>query len=150
MMAVIYFLPNVIFLIGAYYLVNTILNIFFLFKTNRKYKPLEIKEYRGEDISYGKHLSLMNIINTLATQIDNMKKRYWLPYDDPNAVNVLIINGLQYAQGMNLQITTDLIFYHKVVDKRIERQMAGRAMRYGRTNNLRIHYVLNANEFKLL
>lgn len=100
-------------------------------------------ELTANEIKFG-------IIMGSATQIDNMKKRYWLPYDDPNAVNILIINSLQYAQGMNLQNTTDLVFYHKIVDKRNERQLAGRAMRYGRENNLRIHYILNVNEYKLL
>lgn len=80
-------------------------------------------------------------------QIDDIVRRYWLPNSDPESVAVLLVNGSKYCAGLNLQNTTDLIYTHKVIDKNIETQIAGRAARYGREFNLNVHYVLYQNEY---
>lgn len=85
-------------------------------------------------------------LNGTSKQISDMVARYKLPNDNPESISVLLINGPQYCAGLNLQETTDLIFTHKIMDPNIESQVAGRAARYGRTSNLRIHYVLYHNE----
>lgn len=59
---------------------------------------------------------------------------------------VLLINSQQYCSGLNIQFTTDLVYFHKISDKNIEAQVAGRAQRIGRTCNLRIHYLCYENE----
>ena len=79
-------------------------------------------------------------------QIKDAVDRYFLPNDDPESINVLLVNGAKYCAGLNLQITTDLIFTGKIADSHIEQQLAGRCCRIGRTNNLDIHYVLYENE----
>jgi SNF2 family DNA or RNA helicase len=59
---------------------------------------------------------------------------------------VLLINSSQHCAGLNIQFMTDLVFFHKIMDKNIEAQVAGRGQRIGRTCNLRIHYICYKNE----
>lgn len=92
-----------------------------------------------EGISYLK-------INGTARMISEMVDRYNLPNSDPNSVAVLLISGVQYCAGLNLQVTTDLIFPHKLIDPNVESQVGGRAARFGRVYNLRVHYVMYENE----
>ena len=82
-------------------------------------------------------------------QIQDMVHRYGLPSSNPESISVLLINGPEYCAGLNLQMTTDLIFTHKIIDRNIESQVGGRAARYGRTANLRVHYFLYENEFEM-
>ncbi len=59
---------NVILLILAYFFSNTLANVFFYVKTLRIFKPNENQDQ--ETISYGKHLSLMNVISIIAYYLD--------------------------------------------------------------------------------
>jgi SNF2 family DNA or RNA helicase len=59
---------------------------------------------------------------------------------------VLLLNPKSYGCGLNLEKTTDIIFYHKFSIE-MERQIIGRAQRYGRNTQLRIHYLYYENEF---
>jgi hypothetical protein len=61
------------------------------------------------------------------------------------AINVLLMNSYSYCAGMNLQCTTDVIIYHKLVSD-IEKQAIGRAQRIGRTSPLNVHYLKHNNE----
>jgi hypothetical protein len=38
------------------------------------------------------------------------------------------------------------VFFHKMIDKNIEAQVAGRAQRIGRICNLHMHYLMYNNE----
>jgi SNF2 family DNA or RNA helicase len=78
--------------------------------------------------------------------VTEIKRRYHLNYDHPDAINVLFIKGPKYCAGANLQNTHRLIFTHKEMEAATEEQMAGRAARYGRTTNLEIYYILFRNE----
>lgn len=60
-------------------------------------------------------------------------------------IQVLLINSTHYGSGMNLENTTDMIMFHKF-DSEIEKQVIGRAQRYGRTNPLNVWYLLYDNE----
>ena len=62
-------------------------------------------------------------------------------------VNVLMLNAKNYGAGMNLQIATDIIIYHRFT-KEMEEQIIGRAQRLGRSNNepLNVYYLLHDNE----
>lgn len=55
-------------------------------------------------------------------------------------LNVLMLNGQQFACGINLQETSHIIFYHKM-SKDMEMQIMGRAHRYGRKGPLRVIYL---------
>lgn len=61
--------------------------------------------------------------------------------------NVLLINSIKYCAGLNLQVASDLIFSHLIIDENIEGQVAGRIMRLGRTTAVNFHYVLFDNEY---
>lgn len=82
-----------------------------------------------------------------ALQIKEVIDRYYLPNDDEESINVLLISGPKYVAGLDLQNTTDLIFTGKVGDVNIESQIAGRICRIGRTCNANIHYVLYNTEY---
>jgi len=54
--------------------------------------------------------------------------------------NVIFLNSKFNGAGINLQITTDIILYHKM-PVHIEKQVIGRANRIGRVGTLTIHYL---------
>jgi Helicase conserved C-terminal domain/Ring finger domain len=60
-------------------------------------------------------------------------------------VKVLLVNTRQYGSGLNLENTTDMILFHKF-DTEIEKQVIGRAQRFGRKEPLHVHYLLYENE----
>jgi SNF2 family DNA or RNA helicase len=60
-------------------------------------------------------------------------------------VNVLLVNTRNYGSGLNLECTTDVVLTHKF-DNDIERQVIGRAQRFGRTEQLNVWYLLHRNE----
>ena len=60
-------------------------------------------------------------------------------------VRVLMINSSFYGCGMNLENTTDVVFYHKTA-RAMYSQVIGRAQRPGRTQRLNIHNLLYLNE----
>ena len=61
------------------------------------------------------------------------------------SLDVLLLNSSHYGTGLNLENTTDLIFYHKMTSD-MAKQVIGRAQRAGRTTPLRIHHLCQDNE----
>jgi hypothetical protein len=61
---------------------------------------------------------------------------------------VMIINSTKHCSGLNLQSSSDLIFAHKILDKSVQSQVAGRIQRMGRLTQARIHFMLYTNEFE--
>ena len=66
---------------------------------------------------------------------DNIINRY--KYGD---LQVLLLNAKHNCAGINLQETTDIIFYH-TIENNTETQIIGRANRIGRTIPLDVHYL---------
>lgn len=60
-------------------------------------------------------------------------------------VKVLMLNAEYFGAGMNLQMTTDLVMFHRFRYE-MEEQIIGRAQRLGRTTPLNIYYLLHENE----
>ena len=60
-------------------------------------------------------------------------------------LDILMLNASHYGTGLNLENTTDLIFYHKMPHD-MEKQVIGRAQRAGRTQPLNIYYLYHENE----
>jgi hypothetical protein len=60
-------------------------------------------------------------------------------------IRVLMLNAQFFGAGMNLQMTTDLIIYHRFT-KEMEEQIIGRAQRMGRTTPLNVYYLIHDNE----
>lgn len=62
-------------------------------------------------------------------------------------VDILTVKTKQYGSGLNLENTTDIIMLHKF-DTEMEKQVIGRAQRFGRNNRLNVWYLLYDNEYK--
>lgn len=60
-------------------------------------------------------------------------------------ITALLLNAHHFGAGMNLQIATDVVIYHRFT-KEMEEQVIGRAQRLGRTLPLIIYYLLHDNE----
>lgn len=60
-------------------------------------------------------------------------------------ITVLLLNAQYFGAGMNLQMATDVIIYHRFT-KEMEEQVIGRAQRLGRTTPLTVYYLLHDNE----
>ena len=74
--------------------------------------------------------------STVQKHIDDFKNK---------KVRVLMLNAQFFGAGMNLQMTTDLIIYHRFT-KEMEEQIIGRAQRLGRTCPLNVYYLIHDNE----
>lgn len=62
-------------------------------------------------------------------------------------VRILMLNAQFFGAGMNLQMATDIIMYHRFTTE-MEEQIIGRAQRLGRSINepLNVYYLLHDNE----
>jgi hypothetical protein len=74
------------------------------------------------------------------SHINNVMEKY-----KNGNVNVLLVNVRYYGSGFNMENTTDVIMFHKF-DTEIEKQVVGRAQRYGRTKELNVWYLMYENE----
>jgi hypothetical protein len=63
-----------------------------------------------------------------------------------NDTQVLLINSSTNCAGLDLQFSTDLVFFHKILDTNIQSQVAGRMQRVGREFNGNVHWLLYRNE----
>lgn len=77
-----------------------------------------------------------------SVQIRNIIDRY-----KNGNINVLFVNTQHYGSGLNLENTSDVIMFHKF-NSEVEKQVIGRAQRYGRTSALRLWYLLHDNELQ--
>jgi SNF2 family DNA or RNA helicase len=97
--------------------------------------------------------NVIPILNRLNIQFDYLKGNgYQIQatierYKHGN-VKVLLVNTRQYGSGLNLENTTDMILFHKF-DTEIEKQVIGRAQRFGRKEPLHVHYLLYENEMPI-
>lgn len=90
---------------------------------------------RESTLDYTKLMGSISRVNSILNRYRN------------GALDVLMLNASHYGTGLNLENTTDLIFYHKMPPD-MERQVIGRAQRAGRTSSLTIHYLYHENEMK--
>jgi O-antigen/teichoic acid export membrane protein len=69
---ILWFPGSALLLSIGYYSATTLINIYFCRKLYKKYSAAQRSDYRQEDISYARHTSVMNIIGTLANQLDSV------------------------------------------------------------------------------
>ena len=62
-----------------------------------------------------------------------------------NEIKVLLLNAKFFGAGLNLQMTSDIILFHRMAAD-LENQIIGRGQRMGRTSPLNIHYLCYENE----
>lgn len=98
-----------------------------------------IKYLAGDDRKY-------SIIQGHASQIARMVEQYQLPNSDPNSIEVLLINDPRMCASLNLQNTTDIVFWHWISNYDLLIQYLGRGARHGRKRNLHVHWLLYQNE----
>jgi len=75
-----------------------------------------------------------------SSRISNIIDKY-----SKNEIKVLLLNAKHYGSGLNLQMTNDIIIYHRMSND-LEKQIIGRGQRLGRTSTLNIHYLCYENE----
>jgi hypothetical protein len=63
---------------------------------------------------------------------------------------VLLINSSKHSAGLNLQTSTDLVFFHYMIDPNVTTQVVGRGQRIGRTSNLNVWFMCYDNEYDQL
>ena len=107
------------------------------------------KNPEGKFIIFSNHCSTWgNIISTLEKhgitycEIKGqmvVREKYKKEFTEGN-IRVLFLTSRHNGSGMNLQETTDIIFYHKLSED-METQTIGRANRIGRTKSLTVHYL---------
>jgi len=85
------------------------------------------------DISYMK-------LHGSNSRIQNILKKY-----EEGVIKILFLNARHQGSGINLESTTDLVFYHRM-SKEMEKQVIGRGYRIGRYNKLDVHFLLHDNE----
>ena len=56
-----------------------------------------------------------------------------------------MLNAEFFGAGMNLQMTTDLVIFHRFKQE-MEEQIIGRAQRLGRKTPLNVYYLIHENE----
>jgi hypothetical protein len=110
----------------------------------------------------GKFLVFANFVETfkkIKTKLDNHNISNVMLKGSQTAINkilksfsdsktqVIMLTAENFGMGMNLQMTTDIVIYHRFT-KEIEEQVIGRAQRLGRINSLNIHYLIHDNEEK--
>lgn len=62
-----------------------------------------------------------------------------------NQIQVLLLNAKHYGSGLNLQMTTHIILFHRMSND-LEKQIIGRGQRLGRTTRLSVNYLCYENE----
>jgi SNF2 family DNA or RNA helicase len=75
-------------------------------------------------------------------RISNIIKKY-----DDGDIPVLLLNAKHFGSGLNLQMTTDIIIFHRMSSD-LEKQVIGRGQRLGRTSTLNVTYLCYDNEMK--
>lgn len=65
-----------------------------------------------------------------------------------NEIQVLLLNALHFGAGLNLQMTDEIIIYHRM-NNDLEKQVIGRAQRLGRESRLQIRYMCYENEMPI-
>lgn len=98
-----------------------------------------IKYLSGDNRKY-------SIIQGHAAQIARMVERYQLDNSDPESIEVLLINDPRMCASLNLQNTTDIVFWHWISNYDLLIQYLGRGARHGRKWNLHVHWLLYQNE----
>lgn len=109
---------------------------------HEKDKFLIFSDYEN---SFNSMYTMLDELNVPWSQIKGNSVYNTINNYKTNTIDVLLVNSSYYGSGMNLENTTDIILFHKFSTD-IYKQVIGRAQRPGRTQQLRIWYLLHDNE----
>ena len=115
-----------------------------IIKHNPKGRFLVFSEYNN---TFHNVIELLNENNIQYNKLSGSSGRITNIIEDYslNKISVLLLNAKYYGSGLNLQMTTDIIIYHKMSHD-LENQVIGRGQRLGRTGALNVHYLYYENE----
>lgn len=114
-------------------ILNNPLRKFLLFSSyDNTFKKIE-HQLSANNISHFKLSGHMSTINSAISNFDN------------GIIKVLMLNAVNYGSGLNLQMATDIIIFHRL-NPELESQVIGRAQRIGRSSELNIHYLYYDDE----
>jgi SNF2 family DNA or RNA helicase len=82
-----------------------------------------------------------DILKGSSSHINNVIDKY-----KSGVLQVILLNSNNFGSGLNLEMTTDIIIYHKL-SKDHEMQAIGRGQRLGRTDPLTVTYLTHTNEY---
>ena len=119
------------------------------FRMEKESKMLIFSNYDGSFVKIKKLLDDNDIkycrIMGSSSHINNVVNNFKKDFNDPEAVNVLLLNSKYFGSGLNLQNATDVIVYHNMSNE-ITNQVIGRAQRPGRKEQLQIWRLCYSNE----
>lgn len=109
-------------------------------------KIIIYSEFRGLH-NYLKNYSIINNIKIEELNGGNIKDidKILIRFKNETDLKILLIDDAYFGVGVNIEYTTDLIFFHNI-DNKIKTQLIGRAQRYGRKNSLNIWEIKYWNE----
>jgi SNF2 family DNA or RNA helicase len=81
-----------------------------------------------------------DIVHGSSAHITNLIRRM-----KDGEINVLLLNSRAFGAGLNLEMASDIILYHKMKPS-LQTQVIGRAHRFGRVGSLKIHHLLTEEE----
>jgi hypothetical protein len=107
-------------------------------------KLLIFSEY---DISFDHISKILERLNISYSHLKGNKYQIQKTINDYKLghIQVLLINFYNYGSGLNLECTDGIIIFHSFATEMMK-QVVGRAQRIGRTQPLKINYLLNENE----
>ena len=112
-------------------------------------KILIFSNYDGSFTNIKNLLETNNIpysrIMGAASRINKTVENFNKDFNEPDAVNVLLLNSQYFGSGLNLQKASDIILFHNM-GKDITNQVIGRAQRPGRSSKLNIWRLCYTNE----
>lgn len=94
-----------------------------------------LDDLSANGITYSKICGTASHIDNLITNFNN------------GLINVLLLNAVHFGMGINLEMATDVLIYHKLSSE-IEKQVIGRAQRPGRVLPLNVHFLSHDNELE--
>jgi len=86
------------------------------------------------------NIQFIELDNGNISEIDNNVFEY-----NYGNIHVLLLHSNLFGCGLNLQITTDILFLHKT-EHDLQNQIIGRAQRPGRNNKLSVWFLMHENE----
>lgn len=107
---------------------------------------LIFSEYEG---SFENVFQLLKVNNIPFTQLMGRSSTIMKTIADYEAgtYKVLLLNAKHFGSGLNLQMTSDIIIYHRMPVE-LEKQVIGRGQRMGRVGPLNVHFLAFQQEYQ--
>jgi hypothetical protein len=115
-----------------------------ILKEKKDGKIMVFANYPQTFIKIESELSKMKISYGVLKGTDAKVKQTVADFEK-GSLKVLMLNAKSFGAGMNLQMASDIVIYHRFT-KEMEEQIIGRAQRIGREKQLHVYYLIHNNE----